>query len=221
MPPEVCCRLAKRLKHGTGAVLGLISAAAVLVASPSVASSGATTVTPAATTSSSSKVPPSGRQSVVRMSLEDQTVESIVANGPKLYPDAFGGVAYGQNGEGIEVYLSSLDPAVEAGLRSMNVSSVPVKFFKVANPSHVIRAIHSALERDWRRWEARGIRLGGFYPDVRTGLEDIGVIGLTDRQKATLEDYYGREKVHVHAVPASVMTLSPGRVHMPKGRSPR
>lgn len=114
------------------------------------------------------------------------------------FPRSFGGVAIGAN-QRIAVYMTRMPHHLAAVVRA-EAPSQPVVFRYSAHSFGTLQAIHQRLARDWINFQAMGVDVVGFHPDVVSSTEDVQVINPSASQVALIEQPFPKHTVSVVSV---------------------
>lgn len=125
-----------------------------------------------------------------------QLVEHL---GTTVYKDVFGGFTAPNNGAEIDVFLTKLDPAIEAAFDALSPLT-RVVFKATPNTVASLTAWTQTLESKWDAIESAGTQLIGFGPDVDTGKLKIEVADPTASDEALFNDMFGSANVEIQAV---------------------
>lgn len=175
------------------AAVGLVAAAGVAMAQPNTAG--------ASTQRSAPSYPP------VHLSARLASLPDAIGKaGSGRYSDIYGGLVGVNGGEQVDVYLTRLDPAAEAEFRALAPAGI-VTFLKTPHSLKKLNVLHQQVLNGTASLAAHRVRVNQFWPETRTGREDIGVENLTSRGKALVERKFGRNNVHVFDVPPSARAV--------------
>lgn len=108
------------------------------------------------------------------------------------HSNVFAGAVLTDGGDKLSIFLTRRDAAVEALLAS--VSGLPehdLSFGVREITEKELLALHARVLADKEVWRARGFRFAYTVMDLMTGLERVGVIGLTEEQRKQFFDTYG------------------------------
>lgn len=131
--------------------------------------------------------------------LRDIVVGRVETLGSQQFASTYGGVAFEDDESKIVVYLTELDPVVEAAFTDVS-AGLDLSFRFTHGTESSTNALHSRVSNDRHYLAGLGISLNVWGPDAKTGQEDIGVENLTQSQTSTLQDRYGTDNVHVYNV---------------------
>lgn len=125
--------------------------------------------------------------------------DKIDALGFGTYPDIYGGLVGVNLGEQVDVYLTKLDPAVEDAFRALAPPDT-LTFLHTPHSQTYLKAIQQKLIADSSTLQAQGVQIEEFWPDIDTGLEQIGIVNMTAAASANLENSYGASNIHAFNV---------------------
>lgn len=152
------------------------------------------------------------KQATLRL-VSDPTAEDpaskLDAYAQNSLADTYGGlVVTDEATESVDVYLTSLDPAVESDLTSRFGSNAKLNFIVTPHSRAEQYDLHNRLASLYGSLLVSGIQLDDFWPDIRDGLEHVGVLTLTAAAERTLDDLLGAANIHVFQTPPAVDTAS-------------
>ena len=117
---------------------------------------------------------------------------AVEATGRSKFSEIYGGLAGVDDGASIQVFLTRLDPAAMAELQQA-AGSIPVSF-KLTDQSAVrAESVMMRIRGLVAQWQARGIEVNRFYPDVRSGHVKIGIKNLTEGERADVASSFTRD----------------------------
>lgn len=137
--------------------------------------------------------------------------DSIAELGDKVYPDTYGGLIGVNGGEQVQIYLTVLDPVIEAAFEALAPPGV-VSFVQSAQSLRDLEALHQAVLDQTDSLSSQGAVVFSFWPDIATSTEWIGVEDLTPASENAVNEAFGADKVHVFDVPASVYKNTAARM---------
>lgn len=114
------------------------------------------------------------------------------------FPRSFGGTAVDAN-QRIAVYMTRMPHGLAAVVRSV-APAQPVVFRYSAHSFGTLLAIHQRLTRDWINFQAMGVDVVGFHPNVVSSTEDVQVISPSASQVALIEQPFPPNTVSVVSV---------------------
>ena len=125
--------------------------------------------------------------------------QSLEAFGVAHMPDIFGGVGLDDKGSVLHVYLTTLSTGNESLFVDQSKGYPTVFSLTHANEA-TLDALHNRVNSDWQTLIQSGTDVNQFWPDVRTGIEDIGVQNVTDSDITALDARYGEGNISVFNV---------------------
>jgi hypothetical protein len=122
--------------------------------------------------------------------------------GTTVYSSVYGGYTAPNNGAELDIYLTSLDPLVEAQFVAA-APATPMVFKLTPNTLETLNSMMEQLEQDWASIRAGGTNLVEFGPNVELGKLNIGVENLTTAKANEFGPMFGAGNVNVHSVSAA------------------
>jgi hypothetical protein len=167
-------------------VVSSVATAIALVAFPAHAASGADTTAAKPVTSASL---PSDANSSTENAAQI-AANSIVDSQLSQNGSTFGGVALGQTPGTVDVFFTTLDPAVEESLQAQS-PDVPLSFHKTPNTFQALRTLTDKLSGDFLELWTAGTKVMSAFPNVRAGHVVLSVVDVTAEQVTELKSKYG------------------------------
>jgi hypothetical protein len=139
--------------------------------------------------------------------------DSVASLGLTSYSSVYLGDALTNNETQLIVYLTTLDPSVEAAFNALSPDS-PIDFVRTANSEETLAAVQSQITSAAPQLEAEGIHLNTWGGGLNaTGKIIITVDDLTSAQQSQLYQEFGTSAVTVEAsTPSDTLHLLTGRV---------
>jgi len=180
---------------GRSRTLAVALVVAVVVPAMALASGGSAT----ANTGKAARTTSSAAQPVNPLGDLPISIEKFAL---KEHSDTYGGIVATHGATHLVVYLTRLNPRVEAEIRSRVPAGV-VSFALTSHSAAYVRQVHQAVTNSAQRLAAVGTQLVQWGPDTQGGVESIGVLNLTKQDTQRLHAMFGVDNIRVYNVPLS------------------
>ena len=180
---------------GRSRTLAVALVVAVVVPAMALASGGSAT----ANTGKAARTTSSAAQPVNPLGDLPISIEKFAL---KEHSDSYGGIVATHGATHLVVYLTRLNPRVEAEIRSRVPAGV-VSFALTSHSAAYVRQVHQAVTNSAQRLAAVGTQLVQWGPDTQGGVESIGVLNLTKQDTQRLHAMFGVDNIRVYNVPLS------------------
>lgn len=114
--------------------------------------------------------------------------------GLATFPSTYGGDMV--SGDGITIFLTTLDGTTEAAFRSVTPAGT-LNFVSTPHTWAFVSALRDVVQNSWTAVRARGVDLVGFGPSVQTGTVTLRVENPTPQDTAILDTMFGAGNITI------------------------
>jgi hypothetical protein len=126
-------------------------------------------------------------------------VDALESFGSQQVTDVYGGLALDDKGSALHVYLTAPSAELESPFQTL-AAIYPIVFSATHTTATALDALNDKLRSEWQTLIQSGVDVNRFWPDVRTGIEQIGVHNMTGHDIDALNQQYGADNIAVFNV---------------------
>jgi len=127
------------------------------------------------------------------------------------FPERYGGLVEVDQGQHIDIYLTTLSPTIEAAFDRLAPAG-DLTFLRTDRSLEALGALQQRVTASASTLRAQGVTMVEWWPSVQTGREMIGVVDLRSSDETLLAERFGSNDINSFNLSADqVLVLTSGR----------